>query len=361
MIRILKRIDKKYAFGLVTGLIFGILGFYADFLRQHSPKIEYDIISNTEILDLKEDVGKIDIYYDGENIKKQNQTLRLIVLRVTNTGTEHILKDYYYEGSPLGFRIENGEILEKPIILQTSNSELEKSIQFTTDSTQTVTLPNFILEKGDFFTVKILVKHLLNDEVKLHPVGKVVGVKEIKLVNSFTEKENESFWRRLIKGSLGIHIARFFLYVFGFGFGIMAIVLPIAKISDFFSKKKRLKNLRVFNLYLNKESLQKYEWVLEEYEENGESKIRYWNNLSINKILLIKDYRELKLFKLNSPGELPYPVDDEHPQRAYRYFRFNSLEELIKKGLLIEDKDGVPEIKKDFSELINTIVEYLEK
>ncbi|MEZ4942228.1 MAG: hypothetical protein R3D58_15225 [Saprospiraceae bacterium] len=361
MISLLKKIDKKYAFGLLTGLIFGILGFYADFLRQKNPKLEFDIISNTEILDVKEDVGKIDIFYDGENLQKQNQTLRLIVLRITNNGSEHILKDYYYEDSPLGFKIENGEILEKPIVLQTSNTELKKAIKFFIDSTQTVTLPNFILEKSDYFTIKLLIKHSQGKEVILNPIGKIVGVKKIKLVNSFIEKENESFWQRLIKGSIGIHIARFFMYIFGFGFGMMAIIFPIAIITEYFSKRKREKNLKVFKLYLNKESLEKYDWVLKEYQENGDSKIGYWQRLANDKELLARNYKQVKVLIHDYPDELPYLIAKRHPDTIYRYFRLSSMAELRKKGIIKEDEDGNPSIETDFSELINTIVEFLEK
>lgn len=361
MINLLKKIDKKYAFGLLTGLIFGVLGFYADFLRQKNPKLEYDIISNTEILDVKEDVGKIDILYDGENLQKQNQTLRLIILRITNTGSEHILKDYYYEDSPLGFRIEKGKILEKPIVLQTSNFELKKAIKFFIDSTQTVTLPNFILEKGDFFTIKLLIKHIQGHEISLTPIGKIVGVKEIKLVNSFIEKENESFWQRLIKGSLGIHITRFFMYIIGFGFGMMAIIFPIAMVSEYFSKKKREKNLKIFKLYLNKESLEKYAWVLKDYQDNGDSKIRYWHKLANDKELLAKNFNQVKVLNHDCPDELLHQIVARHPDTMYSYFRLNSITELRKKDVIIEDKEGNPSIKTDFSELIDTIIEYLEK
>ena len=78
-------------------------------------------------MDVKEELTNLEIIYDGIDINKLNQSIRLIVFRVINVGQDDILKGYYDENDLFGFSIKNGKII-KTEILNASNDYLDRSV-----------------------------------------------------------------------------------------------------------------------------------------------------------------------------------------------------------------------------------------
>ena len=83
----LNTIDQRYAWSLLSvilALLFGGLAIYLGFFRDRKPELRFEIVSNTSVLDVREDLGKLEILYDGLDIKKSKQSLRVVVVRVDN-------------------------------------------------------------------------------------------------------------------------------------------------------------------------------------------------------------------------------------------------------------------------------------
>jgi hypothetical protein len=127
----LNRLDKTYAWsllGFVLAAILGALTIYTEFLRNRGPLLDFEVVSDASVLDVREQLGNLDIIYDGVDIKKAKESLRVIVMRVANKGPGDILKASYDEKSPLGLHVINGTLLRAEV-LGTSNDYLHNTLQ----------------------------------------------------------------------------------------------------------------------------------------------------------------------------------------------------------------------------------------
>ena len=77
----LQNIEKKYAFtflGFILAAIFGFSSIYTTFFWDRNPQVRYTVNSILGVYDIREEVGKLDIIYDGINIREKKQMLSLI-------------------------------------------------------------------------------------------------------------------------------------------------------------------------------------------------------------------------------------------------------------------------------------------
>jgi len=281
--KLLSNLDRKYALGLLTGLIFGFLSVYTDFYRSTSPQIQFDILSNTTVVDLKENINKIDILYDSTSILSKRETLSLITLKITNNGNSNVLKNYYDNQFPLGFVVDNGIILEKPTLIQSSNDYLKESIGQVLKNENKVKFTDFIFEKDDFFVLKILVLHNMDEHPEIIPEGKIAGVSKISIVKSYLNKETRTFWQRIFEGSILIHVTRFFIYLLAIFLLVATIMLPFGFISDKFEKRNRKRIIRNFKSYLKRDFTVSETFIVEFFLKNGLYGLRGLIEISLQK------------------------------------------------------------------------------
>lgn len=349
--KLINNLDRKYAFGILTGLIFGLLSVYTDFLRSNSPNIEFDVLSNTTVVDLKENIGKIDILYDSTSILSEKKNLSLITFKITNTGNADILENFYYKKFPLGFKLVRGELLEIPTIIQTNNDFLSKSIILNKVSSHEVRFNNFIFEKGDFFTIKMLVLHDIKSTPEIISEGKVIGVKNIKVIKTYINKGNKGFWENVFEGTLLVHITRFFSYFLITIIVLVLIIIPITYLSDWVGEQKRKKIIKRFKEYRRKDFSIDEQIILEFYLINGTAGIetfrgvlkRYKKYKNINKIIN-PDLEEKNMMRFSST--MPY--------QKQAYLLIDSLKKLD----LIKVVDGKLEFKENIDAFIAELIEF---
>jgi hypothetical protein len=266
----LLNIEKRWAwsfFGFLLAIIFGAIAIYTTFLQDKNPKLEYIIEGKTPVLDLREDIKNLDILYKGINIKEQDKNLSVITLKVLNNSDVTILKGFYDDLSPLQIWVENANIVDKPQVISTSNDYLKENAKVDLDSIGYVHLPKLIIEGQESYTISLLILHKNGVEPSIKGQGKIAGQKDgIAVISNYTQKSELSFWDKLIYGNIWIHIVRFIGYFFALIITVLAIVIPIALISEAISerkKKNRVKNYKnkkeienspetdaVFDLYL---------------------------------------------------------------------------------------------------------------
>lgn len=352
--RIITTLDRKYALGLLTGLVFGLLSVYTDFFRNNNPALEFDILSNTTVIDLKENISKIDILYDSSSILSENKTLSLITIKVSNPGNSDILLANYYEKFPIGLTILDGQLLEQPTIIQTNNSFLSESVEIKRKSDTEIQFNNFIFEKDNFFTLKLLVIHNISRQPKIKPNGKIVGVNEIKILNTFLNKGEKSFWEKVFDGSFLIHVTRFFSYLIIIIIFSLLIFLPIAFVGDFISKEKRKKAIKNFKTQRNKPFSDNEMLFVDFYLENGEYALKYFKTITTQ-------YRKYSsLFNLLDPGFNPDRFYRHRESRPEQLVTLNFIRELKDRELVrIEDKQVIfiDNLDKFASDLLQFISE----
>ncbi|MFH1527926.1 MAG: hypothetical protein ABIG69_14945, partial [Bacteroidota bacterium] len=162
LIKNLKLIDSKFSWsflGFVFAIIFGVIGVYTTVFYDKTTSIVYQITNNTNVLDIRERINKLDILLDGKSIQSTNQNLRIFNIKVLNNGDINILKNYYDSASPLGIKIANGEIVDQPYIVSASNDYLKNTVQLIRKNNDQLLFNEFILDKSEYFVIKLLVLH----------------------------------------------------------------------------------------------------------------------------------------------------------------------------------------------------------
>lgn len=244
----LNKIDKGFAwsfFGFLLAMIFGVLTIYLEFFEDTRPDLRYEIISNTSVLDVKEDLGNLEIVYDGIDIKNTNQSLRVILFRSINRGNEDIIIDYYDRNAPLGLVINEGNIIRAEVV-GASNDYLKNNLKITSQDSISATFTPVILETKESFTIKVLVLHPEASNPEITPLGKIARVKSIQVVQLYEENQQSSYLQRTFNGSFWVQILRAPVYFFGFIILLFAVFSPTIWVSGKLSIRKRNKEVKVF-------------------------------------------------------------------------------------------------------------------
>lgn len=233
-----------------TVTIIGILGslvtIYAFFFAESRSALQYEIVADTSVLDIRADLSRLEILYNKSNLKEKNENLRIITVRIVNTGNVNILKDFYDDEEPLGLKTEGGNIIETPEVLEGSNQYLKNNAKIYLVSPEIVKFSKVIIEPKEYFTIKLLILHKAEILPKIIPIGKIAGIKFIKVINIVESKANGSFLAEVFSGTILVQLVRLFLY------GLFATAITIGilfladKIDEFFKRIKRKKIVSKF-------------------------------------------------------------------------------------------------------------------
>ncbi|MCJ7706907.1 MAG: hypothetical protein MUO38_04730, partial [Anaerolineales bacterium] len=114
--KFLRNIDRKYSLGLLLGFAFGVAGLYAAFAFERRPHVTLDVLSNTAIVDIREELGGLEVLFKGVDIQETDQTLRILLVRLVNDGQVDILIDRYDTRDLPGFAVSPGHVVQPPDI-----------------------------------------------------------------------------------------------------------------------------------------------------------------------------------------------------------------------------------------------------
>ena len=264
----LNTIDKRWSlWGVILAVLFGSLTV-SEFVRDRKPKLRFEVVSNTNVLDVREDLGKLEILYDGLDIKKSKQSLRVVVVRVVNPGETDILMGHYDERVPLGFTVSNGELLRVEL-LEASNQYLKSQLRVSlTDSLRGVFEP-VILESKEFFIFKALILHAQGTPPTLSPQGKIAGIRTINLTEQLSNESEKSYLHLVFAGGVWVQAARLISYFFGLILLLFAVISPVVFVSGKFTRRKRKKHVKHFRRVTDIELQDKDEFLFSAYEDNG--------------------------------------------------------------------------------------------
>lgn len=306
-------------FTVYGSLVIALLGLYGTFLYKNEPELRFEVLSNTGVFDIHERLGKLDILYGGRSLKATNKSLRIITFRVINSGAADIRKSDYDENEPLGFSISTGEILETPQ-LRTNDSYISKNLKLTTHDSKKVTFSPIIINPNDFFDIEILLSVAESTTPNIIPLGKIAGVKVIKLTEPYRENIRETFWHNIAQGSPLVHFTRFIIYVSVFIALSVILSIPFSLGSAAFEKaEEQYKNNKVeeFKKNLNRHPTKGEEYLFRMYKNSDDTAISALRDM----ILTEDDFKELNLH-----------------HTAHHYYPRGEYEKLEKAGLLSKDK-----------------------
>jgi len=215
--------------GVILALILGLFSIYV-FFDGENPNITFDIINEVNVFDVHKPLDELNIYFREEDIQQKNLNLRIISIKIENTGNLDILQNFYDENVVYGLQVDNGQIIESRLV--DSNSKYLMSNLNLETVNNTVEFSKLIFEENKYFIIEILVLHDKNEGPTLVPLGKIAGIEKLEVKKSYTERQ--SFFDALFSGSLVVQMIRLPIYLLTF----FAFLLFIASISDQIDKQR---------------------------------------------------------------------------------------------------------------------------
>ena len=366
-----KTLDNKFSWSFM-GFVIGLLGIgyaiYIDQFKEDKPMVVFDVLSNTQVLSVKENLNKLDIIYDGQNLKERNENLILLTLRISNEGNEDIRENDYYSKAPFGFKLEGCNIAEPPVLIDASNDFIKGNIEFTYDSLNRVVFNKIPFNKEQYYTLKVLTICGSKDLPAIKPFGNISGINEpFPVRQSFKESQKEelSFVEKITLGNFGIHVARFFFYIFSMVIFGLLVGIPASKISTAIEEKKRKRLIKKFRDKSKVELTDNIELIFEIFLEDGSQGLK-WLNRIINDNKRLKKY--LQVFKNRESENTLFedymterPIDERvHFERISHRSRnsvmFNQLKE---KGIIEVNNEDV-KVDQTFKDELREFVYFID-
>lgn len=332
-----KRISKLFLFTIaVIGFIVTI---YGTFFQNEIVQVQYVITSNSNVLDINTEISTVDILYDSISLKRSNQNLRIYNVKIINNGDTDILKSFYDDNVPLGIYIKNGVFADKPEILRSSSSYIKKYLKTSQKNNNKIEFSKVILEKDEYFIVKLLVLHKNSEQPQLIPIGKIAGLKHIELINSSELKDEEPFIVEAFSGTLWIQLVRLIFY-FVFMFLFFIIYLWSSEIINDIRKSRKRKKI-INNFKGNKDYEYNYldDAIFEMYKEDGGVNFLQMRELITDEEQLNKCYKK-GLERVNKNIELIHYQNLSLPFNDIDH-DFSLIKLMINKGILNKENDSI--------------------
>jgi len=328
------------------GVIGTIITIYAFFFQQKKTELTYEIIANTNVLDIRAEVSKLDVLYDGTSLKHRNENLRIISVRVINSGTENILNSFYDDNAPLGLELSGGKIIENPEILEASNEYIKSNLRISLDSLVKVTFSKVILESKEYFVIKLLVLHPSNVSPAIKAVGKVAGIRTIRVLNVLQAKEEKPFFKQVFSGDIFVQVARALVYTLLVILLVIVLVVAGDKISKIRVKKHRRRLIQEFKELKDYVYNRMDDAIFDRFEKDGARLIEMMTNLLKDERDLNDRYRRLAE-RLKDVDKKDVVRFSSPPERDLIYYslpgvrEWNMIDEMIKDGVVIKENDGL--------------------
>lgn len=226
--------------GVVATCATGIPALYFT-MKESLPLVVYEIVSESNVLDLHRSVENLDIMFRGENIRKANENLRLITLAIRNDGQVNVLQNNFDTTEPWGFKIQNGRLADTPRIVDSNSAYLRQKLRPILVTNDTAHFNKVILERGKFVSLDLLILHKNDQQPVIEPIGKIAGQEAILVTRRPPPEKIPSFWQRALSGSVWEHLVRFFLSILVL-FVIIAVVFIIEDSNRKRKSRRRRKN-----------------------------------------------------------------------------------------------------------------------
>ena len=136
----------------VASLVVGLLGVALTYiaLKEPDPRVTFETIGDTNVLDLRRPLHDLSILFRGQNIQEQNLNLRIMTINVVNSGAVNILPSHYDPDDAWGMRFRDSEVIEARLV-DTSSEYLRSKVVPQRLGVDTISFPKVIFEKDAFF------------------------------------------------------------------------------------------------------------------------------------------------------------------------------------------------------------------
>lgn len=353
----LRKLEEKYPITLIALIVSLIYIFYVEVVQKENIELSFSIVNNSNVFDINEPIEDLEIKYENRNLVELNESLKLLTLKIENTGNKHLVEDMYYSKVPFGAELLNGKIIQKPELIESSFEYSGENINYN-DSLNFIYLPKLPLDKGDFYSIKVL--YLAKDKVgEIIPKGKISGMKSISVSDSSNKP---------VSGVLGL--PRFMQILLAIPIFVMFLLILYSLFSGilrYFKTRQKRSLLKKFKKKNKAVELPKeIEYLFMEFDKPNFQKLEeILTDSDKFKEIIVSDKNIMKeLQKQREYDPVLYSLyDDEYCKGYIRY----PLRKLIKNASSIfnfpQNKfsgDPKDELKPEFVENIKIFLEFLK-
>ncbi len=245
-------LERKFAWGLlgfISGTLLGVVGLYYA-LHERRPSISVQVVSQFDILDVRQPLQDLSILFQGADIQRSNQNLRTLHVQFSNDGEADLLQTQYDQSEPWGLILRGGRIL-KVQLLDASSPYIRSNLAPQLVGDTVVHLNKLILERGRHFTLDLLVLHAKSGQPTLSVTGKIVGVDSIAVRFNAVTGNQPGVWSRALSGSPWTQVVRVPIYSVAGLIVLGAIVASAVGISSILTNRARKRRAREIRLILD--------------------------------------------------------------------------------------------------------------
>jgi hypothetical protein len=365
----------------IVSIIIGLCGILLFFYKV-KPEISFDIINESNLIDINKPQESIKVIYKGRDIEESNQNIRLFVVRVQNTGQVDITQNHFDSEDPWGLIIKNAEIIDVKL-LETNSSYLEKKFKDLKYSDSSIIFPNVIFDSGNYFTIEVKALHERGATPEVLPRGKILGINKISVRNLWASKSGQSFFSILFEGNLFLHAVRVLIYIIS-----LNIIYNLLKISvkclihvvQWFSKVVRHKKTKKFKEILKFEDTSALDYITFLYEKYGRKRLEHIQQILSSKEMFAEEMIRTKLYNdYQNHIESSKKLESEVSKMSFKdrvndlmnrelsfslsysgiLYRPIVIELLKDKGFLSLDGENNPSVNPEFLDTMKKLLNFL--
>ena len=213
-------------------------------LREPETRVTFEIVSTTDVLDLRRSLEDLRIEFRGQDLQEQNLNLKVMKINVENSGETHI-RTVDYSNIEWGIRIAGGQVIEAKVD-RPNAANLISTNDLRYVGSDTIGFPKIVFDKGDAFAIELLVLHLNDVEPVIVPIGKIAGVKQFELAPPPLPGQEVGFVGQALGGGLRVVTVRSAVYLVGsiiILFASVFALLGVAWLVDNAKKVRRRKRV----------------------------------------------------------------------------------------------------------------------
>ncbi len=355
MLKQIKELDKKFSwsfFGFLVGVIGLLLAIYT-VNKKDKPFLNFEVLTNTEVINVNEDIGKLKILYDDKNLMSNDTTLYLLTIKLTNSGNSSINILNFDIGYPVGIEMVNSKIVSPPNIIEYSNDYLKERYSFVYSNSKITSKP-IIFDVDDYLIFKVLLLGKREESIIISSFGKIAGQTEIPVYY----KEGGESKPTTIKEILEVVFA-LVLFILSLVF----FLIIISSFTEFVSSMMKKRKIRIFKAKCSIQIDSHYSCIFELYNEDGFEVLKHIISLYENELKFEKfestsrsidglDYRDFKFLGIEIDSSTK--LQQKYTDNSY-FNKFKDNNEFIYQN---KDKKIV---NKDFANKVIRFIDFIGK
>jgi hypothetical protein len=240
--------------GFVVALAFGVFALYTTFFYEKRAHVVYEIESKTRVFDVRENIAQLDVTFEGESIRKKQQTLSLLTIKIVNAGNLDIGMGAFDSANLPGISVTHCIKIFNPEFVRGSNPYFAKGDRVRLKDEHSFEVLPVLLDKHEYFVVKILVLHGQNEVPDVEKFGKYGGVPQIDIVATSSNEDRRSLLVRTFGGDAVIQFVRAVIYTILTIAVIVAGIWVTVKINAGWRRWRRRRLVQKFQKLLDRVS-----------------------------------------------------------------------------------------------------------